>query len=133
MKQNHNDEGEVRTPGTPVSPYEPDIVWDLDGYPMNAKYPPDVERYGSSFHGYPTDERETIFYHFAVQSYDLTFKYKGKTYYAVSDVDHVALCDEHFTKEYEVYPNANAFIENFKIDGRPLIELIDELEDVEPV
>ncbi len=133
MEEKSKKKRQRRTPGTPVSPYEPDIVWDLDGYPMNAKYPPDIERYGGTFHGYPTDERETIFYNFAVQRYDLTFSYKGKIYYVVSSMDHVALCDEHFTEEYEVYPNANAFIENFKIDGRPLIDLIDELEDVEPV
>ncbi len=45
----------------------------------------------------------------------------------------MALSDEHFTEEYEVFPTANAFIENFKIDGKPLIDLIDELEDVEPM
>ncbi len=120
-------------PGTPISPYTPDIVWDLSGYPMNAKYPPNIEKYGDDYHGYPSDERETILYNFAVQRYDLRFSYKGKTYYVVSSMDHVALCDDHFTEEYEVFPHANAFIENFKIDGRPLIDLIDELEDVEPV
>ncbi|MCD8297543.1 MAG: hypothetical protein LUC88_08220 [Prevotella sp.] len=130
---NENEEQEIRTPGTPVYPNNPDIVWDLNGYPMNAKYPPDIEKYGDDYHGYPSDEHETILYNFAVQLYDLRFSYKGKNYYALSEKDYVALCDDHFTEEYEIYPNANAFIENFKIDGRPLIDLIDELEDVEPV
>ncbi len=131
---NENDEEqEIRTPGTPVSPFTPEIVWDLSGFPMNAKYPPDIERYGSTYDGYPNVNSEIIFYEFAVQGYDLRFSYKGKNYYAVSSEDHVALCDDHFTEEYEVFPHANAFIENFKIDGRPLIDLIDELEDVEQV
>ncbi len=124
---------EIRTPGTPVRPNDPDIVWDMNGYPMNAKYPPDIKRYGSGDHGYANDKYETIFYDFAVQRYDLTFSFKGETYYVVSDQDHVALSDDHFTEKYEVYPTANAFIENFKIDGRPLFELIDDLEDVERV
>ncbi len=128
-----NREQELRIPGTPVSPQNPDIVWDLNGYPMNAKHPPLTNTCGARHHGYRTVDYETIFYDFAVQRYDLRFKYKGKTYCVLSEEEYVALCDNHFTEEYEVYPNANAFIENFKIDGRPLIELIDELEDVEPV
>ncbi|MCD8202493.1 MAG: hypothetical protein LUD48_02480 [Prevotella sp.] len=132
MNEN-KDKQVIRTPGTPVYPNEPDIVWNLNGYPMNAKYPPDIEKYGNEYHGYPNDEYETILYDFAVKGYDLIFTYKGKPYYVLFEVDHVALCDDHFTEEYEVFPNANAFIENFKIDGIPLIDLIDELEDVEPV
>ncbi len=124
---------ERRTAGKPVSRYTPDIVWDMDGFPMNAKYPPNKEKYGTSYDGYPDVNREVLFYDFAVQGYDLQFTYKGKIYYAVSSVDHVALCDDHFTEEYEIFPHANAFIENFKIDGQPLMDLIDELEDVEPI
>ncbi|MCD8296198.1 MAG: hypothetical protein LUC88_01340 [Prevotella sp.] len=126
-------EQEHRAPGTPISPYTPDIVWDLNGDPMNAKYPPNIEKYGYTFNGYPNGNYETFFYDFAVQLYDLRFSYKGKNYYALSEKDYVALCDDNFTEEYEVFPHANAFIENFKIDGRPLIDLIDELEDVEQV
>ncbi len=128
-----NREQELRIPGTPVNPQNPDIVWDLNGYPMNAKHPPVENECGAKNQGYQTVNRAIIFYDFAVQRYDLKFKYKNKFYYIYSCEEYVALSDNHFTKKYEIFPSANAFIENFKIDGRPLIDLIDELEDVEPV
>lgn len=73
-----------------------------------------------------------LFYDFAVQFYDVSFKYNGKSYYLLTDEDHVAVCDERFTEEYETFSNANELIERFTIDGKPLLVLIDQLEDVEP-
>ncbi len=75
---------------------------------------------------------DVLFYDFAVQFYDVSFKYNGKSYYLLTDEDHVAVSDEHFTKEYETFSNANELIERFRIDGKPLLTLIDQLEDVEP-
>ena len=46
--------------------------------------------------------------------------------------DYVALCDEHFTKEYQRFDDGNTALEQFLIDGKPLIKLVNELEDVEP-
>ena len=48
----------------------------------------------------------------------------------MSQQNYADVCDEHFTEEYEVYANEMELLENFKINGRPLIELIDELEDI---
>ena len=107
------------------------IEKDLFGYPFNAKYPPCPEKYGNRYHGYATDARETLFYNFAVQGYDLRFRYHGKWYYFMSEADHVARCDEAFWNEYERFPSANAMIEQFEIDGKKLLDIIDELEDVE--
>ena len=60
-------------------------------------------------------------------------KYKHLKYFSKHIVyDHVAVCDEHFTKEYESYENAMTLIENFKIDGKPLIELTAEIMEIEP-
>lgn len=106
---------------------------DLFGHPFNRKYPPDTAKYGSDYHGYKNNARETFFYDFAVQGYDLAFRYDGKMYYALSEPDHVAVCDEHFTKEYQVFKNGNDLIENWIIDGHRLIDIIDECEDVEPM
>ena len=50
----------------------------------------------------------------------------------MTEPDHVAVCDEHFTEEYESYEDAMTLIENFKIDGKPLIELTAEIEEIEP-
>ncbi len=125
-----------RTPGTSVYPNNPDIVWDLCGYPYNAKHPPVHSPYDPKYsdtHGYNSYEEEVLFYFFAVQLYDVQFSYKGKWYYFGTFDDYVARTDEHFTIEYEIFPSANAMLENFKIDGRPLIDLIGELENVEQI
>ena len=108
------------------------VMTDLIGYPYNGKYPPKGDKHGL-YHGYASDAEETLFYDFAVQRYDLTFVYKGQRYYFLSDTDHVAFCDEHYTVEYQVYSDGNTALEQFLIDGKPLIELIDQLEEVEPV
>ncbi len=99
---------------------------------MNAKYPPTVKGDGPSFGGYPTSARETLFYDFAVNDYDVSFKYKGKPYWLAYLVDHVAAYDDSVPDKCEIYPHANALIENFEIDGHKLIDIIDELEDVQP-
>lgn len=112
--------------------FKPHFTLDENGYPYNCKYPPNKEKYGEMYHGYKDSYVETLFYDFGVQNYDLYFKYKEKEYYVLNEFDHVALCDDRFTEEYEVYTNEMDFIENFRIDGKPLIDLIDELEYVEP-
>ena len=65
--------------------------------------------------------------------YRTTLKYKDKEYFVLNEYNYVAVCDENYTEEYEVYANEMEFIENFKIDGKPLIELIDKLEEVDPM
>ena len=112
---------------------DPDyIALDLCGYRYNKKYPPNKERFGESYGGYKNNAEEVLFYDFAVQFYDVSFKYKGKSYYLLSDNDHVAVCDSHFSEEFETFKDAVELIENYHIDGRSLLELIDSLEDVEP-
>lgn len=105
---------------------------DLAGYPFNSKYPPDVSDHNNLYHRYKSDVEETLFYDFAVQGYDLRFTYKGTTYHFLSEPDYVAYCDEKYTDEYLRFPDGNTALEQFTIDGKSIIELIDELEDVEP-
>ena len=123
----------LNRPKSEPKPEYPYIAYDLYGYPYNAKYPPENNDTTADEHGYKTDAQDTFFHFFAVWGYDVSFKYKGKPYYLLYEWDHAAVCDEHFTKEYQVYSDPNTLMEKFTIDGRPLIELIDELEEVEPV
>lgn len=109
------------------------VKHDLAGYAFNSKYPPNDKDGKSLFHGYRNDVEETLFYDFAVQGYDLHFTYKGKTYHFLSEADYVAYCDENYSEEYQRFPDGNTALEQFMIDGKTIIELIDELEDVEPV
>lgn len=108
------------------------IGYDDNGYPYNCKYSPNKEKYGDLFEGYKNKAEGVLFYDFGVQNYDVSFKYKGKDYFLLTEPDHVAVCDDHFTEEYEVYTDAMDLIENFKIDGRPLIDLMDEIEEIDP-
>lgn len=108
------------------------VKTDFMGYPYNGKYPPGGEKKGL-YHGYATSIEETLFYDFAVQGYDLTFVYKGEHYYFLSTPDYVALCDEHYTEEYQRFEDGNSALEQFRIEGKTLLELISELEEVESV
>ena len=110
-----------------------DVCINLAGFRENAKYPPNYEKYGDEYYGYKNAAEEVLFYDYAVQNYDAQFVYKGKTYYLLRHEGHASVCDKHFTKEYQIFPSANELIEQFTIDGKPLIELIDELEDMEPI
>ena len=42
-----------------------DVCLDLNGYPMNFKYQPDVAKYGSEYCGYKSWNEEAFFYEFA--------------------------------------------------------------------
>lgn len=110
-----------------------DIGTDQFGYVYNKKYPPNKEKYGTTNNGYSTDSRETLFHDFAVFGYDLQYKYKGKYYYCLTEPDYVAACDSRFTDEYQKFEDGNQYIEQFEIDGHKLIDIIDELEEVEPM
>lgn len=105
----------------------------LLGYPYNGKYSPKGDDKGNLYHGYPSDKEETLFYDFAVQGYDLAFICRGKKYYFLTGPDYVARCDENYSEEYERFPDGNSALEQFTIDGKSIIELVDEIEDCEPV
>lgn len=111
----------------------PYIGKDLLGFRYNTEYPPNRDRYGITYGGYATNARNVLFYDFAVQGYDVEFKYKDKTYHLLYDSDHAALTDENYTKEFQVFKDPMDLIKNLEIDGHKLIDIIDDLEDVEAV
>lgn len=82
--------------------------------------------------GYANNARQVILYDFAVQGYDVEFKYDGKIYHLLYEPDHAALCDENYTEEYETFENPIDLVENLRINGHRLIDIIDDLKDVEP-
>ncbi len=107
------------------------MMKDLAGHWYNAKYMPDYKLNGSLYNGYRNSIEEALYFDFAIQGYDLGFTYKGKRYYFLSENDYVALSDERFTEEFQKFEDGNTALEQFKIDGKSIIELIGELEDVE--
>ena len=113
---------------------ETDVIgYDLLGYPYNKKYPPDFKKYGNYNCGYSSPFRYTLFYSFAVQDYDLEFSYHGEAYYCLNEGAYVALSDSHFRERNKMFENANVFIETFEIEGKRLIDIIDDLDYAEPM
>lgn len=110
----------------------PYIGKNLLGFRYNAAYPPNVKKYGDAYGGYPNNARQVILYDFAVQGYDVEFKYDGATYHLLYEPDHAALCDDKYSTEYETFANPMDLVENLKIKGHRLIDIIDDLQDVEP-
>lgn len=108
------------------------VGYDLFGYPFNSKYPPNKEKYGESFEGYSCKALGVLLYDFAVQGYDVELSYNGKTHYLLNAGEGI-VSDSHFTERIEVFDSPMALVENFKIDGKTLLELAPEIEDIEPV
>lgn len=109
------------------------ISYDLFGYPFNSEFPPNFDLYGDGYAGYKNDASQVLFYDFAVQMYDVRFKYCGSMYYLMYTPEYAALCDEKFTNEIEIFETPNDLIKNLEIGGRRLLDIIDEIEDIESV
>lgn len=107
------------------------IGHDLAGYSFNMKYPPTNLTPNANFLGYPSWNRQAFFFEFAVQGYDMSFDYKGETYYLLYDEDGAGRCRVPFNDVIEKFESPNALIEQMEIDGKKLIEVIDLLENVE--
>ncbi len=43
----------------------------------------------------------------------------------------VSWVSEDWEEEYETWPSPNDFIRNFKIEGRPLYEIVNELDEID--
>ena len=113
--------------------FKPHLALDDNGYPYNCKYPPNKEKNGDLYGGYKTWAEEVLFHRFGILCYDVCFVYKNKEYHLLKEYNYAAVCDDHYTKEYELYADEMDLIENFKIDGKQLIELIDEIEEIDSV
>ena len=109
------------------------IGHDLWGYRYNNEFPPNTTLYGNDYYGYKNAASQVLFYDFAVQMYDVRFKYHGNMYFLMYTPEYAALCDEKFTNEIEIFATPNDLIKNLEIEGRKLLEIIDEIEEIEPV
>ena len=107
------------------------ILEDSNGVLYNAEFKPDYVKYGDRYHGYANNNQEALFYYFAVLGYDIQFDFNGITYYFLSDEEYVALCTPDFKTDLERFDNAISMIRDFKIDGTPLLDLVDLLENAD--
>jgi len=107
------------------------VKTDLAGFPYNAAFPPSPSQYGNDYHGYRTYNEESFFYEFAVQYYDLSFRYNGNYYYIMQRDNKAYLTDSEFKDKLEEFDNGNALLRQLKIEGRPLIGIINDVEDID--
>lgn len=107
------------------------ILEDSNGYPFNSEFAPDFVKFGDRYHGYKNNSQEALFYYFAVMGYDLQFDYNGQTYYFLSTENYVARCDKDFKDDLEVFENANVMFRTFCIDGKKLVDIVDELTNAD--
>ena len=108
------------------------VGYDLYGFPYNCKYPPNKELYGCSHEGYSNKARGVLLYDFAVMGYDVEFSYKGKRYYLLNDGE-AYLSDKDYAAKLKAFENPMELIEKLEIDGTRLIDLLDQLDDAEPM
>ena len=59
------------------------IINDVNGNPINGKYPPNKEMYGEEFGGYGSEAEKILFHDFAVMSSDFYIFYND-TFYSVN-------------------------------------------------
>lgn len=107
------------------------IKFDLAGYAYNSKYPPTMQRPNDKFLGYPSWNRQVLFFEFAVQGYDVSFEYENQVYYLIYDEDGAGRCRVPFNDIIEKFDSPNALIEQMSVGGKKLIDVIDELQNVE--
>lgn len=108
------------------------VGYNLAGYPYNCKYPPDTQRFGTNYEGYANIAEGILFYDFAVMGYDVEFSYKGRKYYLLNDGE-AHLSDSRFSQRIQSFEDPMDLIEHLEIEGRRLIQLLDEIDDIEPV
>lgn len=57
------------------------IINDVNGNPINEKYPPNKDIYGDEFGGYRSEAEKILFHDFAVMSMDVSFLHDGTKYF----------------------------------------------------
>ena len=106
------------------------IINDVNGNPINGKYPPNKEKYGEEFGGYGSEAEKILFHDFAVMSMDVSFLHDGTRYFLYVHNTPATAYDATRKEIVAEYQNELDLLENFSIDGKPFISLINEIVDV---
>lgn len=85
----------------------------------------------SQFYGYKTWNECMLFHEFAVNMYDMWFIYKGGKYVFNIDSDGVIWIEEKTMKILKEWDSAVEFIKDFKLDGKPLYEMVNKIEEMD--
>lgn len=106
------------------------VGYDLFGNEYNCKYPPNKDLYGLDFEGYATPNQLTFFYDFCINQYGVAFHYDGYDYEAEFTDDGPILTNLSTGDIQGPYEDAVNLLENSILNGKAMVSLIDELENV---
>lgn len=97
---------------------------------INEDFPPtgDISK---RYSGYKTWEECMLFHEFAAIGRDMQFRYKGDLYQFYNYPDKVYLVKNDAEDPFPEWPSANDMIRDFKLDGKPLFEMVNLLEDMD--
>lgn len=111
-------------------PWADYIGYDLFGYEYNCKYPPNKEKFGNDFGGYPTPNQETFFYDFCIQQYGVAFFYES-CHYEVGFSESGPIFINKTTNEIQgPFEDAVRLLEEARLCNKNLVTVIDELQCV---
>lgn len=111
-------------------PWADYVGYDLFGYEYNCKYPPNKDKYGNSFGGYTTPNRETFFYDFCILGYGVAFYHNDVSYEAELTKDGPFLKNYTSGEIQGPFEDAVNLIEEAIINGSKMIDVLDEFENV---
>lgn len=111
-------------------PWADYVGYDLFGYEYNCKYPPNKEQFGNDFGGYATPNQETFFFDFCIQQYGVAFFYEDNSY-EVEFTDDGPIITNRMTNDIQgPFEDAVHLLNEAKVNGKKLIVVIDQLQNV---
>lgn len=114
----------------PVPPWAEFVAYDLFGHEYNCKYPPNKDLYGLDFEGYATPNQLTFFYDFCINRYGVAFYYDGNDYEAEFTDDGPVLANRTTGDLQGPFEDAVNLLEKAILNGKTLVSLVDDLENV---
>jgi len=111
------------------------IKKDAGGYDYNSIFPPAGPApscWLKPFSGYRNGGEEAFFHAFAVQGYNIEFKYQGVVYILLGwmDGDHIALLDAN-DNELQRFSDPIDALRNCVIAGYNLLDILADVTDIE--
>lgn len=112
------------------------IKKDAGGYDYNGIFPPagapDPACWLKPFSGYKNGGEEAFFHAFAVQGYNIEFRYQGETYILLGwmDGDYIALLDAN-DNELQQFNDPIDALRNCVVAGNKLLDILADVTDIE--
>ncbi|MBQ9309786.1 MAG: hypothetical protein IJ222_02860 [Bacteroidales bacterium] len=112
------------------------IKFDKGGYAYNGTFPPegapDSMCWQKEYSGYKNAGEEAFLHNYAVELYDLEFKFNGLTYVLVNwgDADIYELRDAD-GKTLQSFSDPMDAVQHCEVQGHRLMDILDQLTDME--